>query len=164
MIIVDFTLDVIIPWSGINDLNLHESLVSWGGEVFSRDPPQYENDTGLVFIQNDDMAYYRNFRQSVDCGFYSENYLALSLDGSHVMDLGRTVNQSGLELSNNNLVSFLEQLSVLDEFMVFLIRDEEEIDSRYWIHSKEDLINTICNCLLWTSPEGAILIKAGHPV
>ena len=63
------------------------------------------------------------------------------------------------EVLNNKIMLFLNELSDLECFMIFLIRDEEEIDKRYEVHSKEELIKRICSCLLWTAPEGVLLIK-----
>lgn len=49
------------------------------------------------------------------------------------------------EVLNNKLMLFLNELSDLECFMIFLIRDEEEIDKRYEVHSKEELIKRICS-------------------
>lgn len=57
------------------------------------------------------------------------------------------------------MLTFLEKLYELGSFAVFLIRDEEEIDKWYQIRTKEEFLNTFCNCLKWESLEGAIITK-----
>lgn len=48
---------------------------------------------------------------------------------------------------------------MLDDFVLFLIYDEEEIDASYRIKTKEELITRFCSCLNWKSPQGAIIEK-----
>jgi hypothetical protein len=76
------------------------------------------------------------------------------------MDLEFIVNNHSHAISKNELVLFLGKLSNLNSFLIFFIRDEENIDNSYKIHTKGELIDKICECLLWSSPKGAVFIKS----
>ena len=158
---MNFIFDIIVHRSDIYKLNLNELFVTWGEESFSHDPPQYDNGAGLAFVQNNDMEYYQKFfGKFIDSDFNAETHIALSLAGEHVVNLEILANKQSQEIAYNKLILFLDKLIDLDFFLIFFIRDEEYIDTKYRVHTKEDLVNKIRECLSWSSPEGAVFIKS----
>lgn len=157
---MDFMLDILLPENELNKLEIKEFLFEWGGEKFSQDPPIYKNDTGLEFKQIQDLGYYqRCFQKYIEEDLDIHKYISLTLCGDYVSDLELAINKKNKSLKANIIIKFLEKLSQLENFVVFLIRDEEEIDKMYRIRTKEEFLNTLCNCLKWESPEGAVITK-----
>lgn len=157
---MDFMLDILLPKKEINKLDIKEFLFEWGGEEFSQDPPIYKNDTGLEFKQMQDLGYYeRCFKKYIEEDLDIHKYISLTLCGDYVSDLEFAVNKKNKNANADTMLKFLEKLSDLENFAIFLIRDEEEIDARYRVNTKEDLTRIFCNCLNWDSPEGALITK-----
>lgn len=157
---MNFILDILLPEHELNKLNMKEFLFEWGEELFSQDPPIYKNDTGLEFKQMQDLRYYQRYFQEYSGEDFDRNqYIALTLCGDYVSDLEAAINKKYKNAKADMMLTFLEKLYELGSFAVFLIRDEEEIDKWYQIRTKEEFLNTFCNCLKWESLEGAIITK-----
>ncbi len=155
---MDFTLDIIITRDKVKKLSLNEKLVEWGGEKFPLDPPEYISDSNLVFKQFNDLSYYNKLlEEELD----KDKYVAFVLRGETLLDLEFLINREGEKISNNKLFEFLEKVIKLDEFFIFLIREDEVVKKTYEISEKEKLANILCNSLNWSTPED-ILIKNGE--
>lgn len=155
---MDFTLDIIIAKNEIKKLNLNKKIAEWGGEIFSLDPPEYISDSNLVFEQFKDLSYYNKFlEEELD----KDRYIAFILKGESLLDLEFLINREKEKLSNNKIFEFLEKVIKLDEFFIFLIREDEVVKKTYEISEKEKLANILCNSLNWSTPED-ILIKNGE--
>lgn len=155
---MDYILDVLISKDDINQLNLSESLFAWGGELHSQDPPQYTNNSQLVFEEYKDKQYYERF---MGRDLYIENCIALHLKGTHLIDLEFLINNRK-EISNTELVLFLINLLKLKEFAILLLRDEEFVDEKYKINNSMELDNILHNCLNWSAPKGALITNVCH--
>ncbi len=151
---MDYILDILISKDDINQLNLSESLIEWGGELLSQDPPKYSNNSKLSFEEYKDIQYYERF---IGSNFDIENCIALHLEGMHLLDLELLINNKSQEIVSTELISFLVDLLKLDVFAILLIRDEECIDKKYKINKKEELVDVICNSLNWSNPEGVLI-------
>lgn len=157
---MDFTLDILLPENELNKLNIKEVLFEWGEEEFSQDPPIYKDDTGLEFKQVQDLGYYKRYYQKYiedDLNVYK--YTSLRLSGTHIFDLELIINNKNQDITGNIIFKFLEKMFKLKTFAIFLIRDEEEIDKRYRVNMKDELIDIFCRCLKWESIEGALITK-----
>lgn len=153
---MDFIFDLLIRKDDITKVGLSESLIEWGGEIFSQEPEKYKNNLGLVFEKVIDLNYYKKF---VENDLEIEPYVALHLLGTHIFDLEWILNKTNSDRSNNRIILFLHELFKLDSFTIFFIRDGEDIDIRKKVTSENDLINTICSSLNWESPKGVIITK-----
>lgn len=155
-----FYFDVSLKSENLEKAKIKEKLVEWGGELFSQDPPRYEYNDILIFDEYPDNSYFKKYYgKLIGDDFDIDKYRTLSLSGEHMSELETLINTKGSDLEDNELYKFLLNLSELDDFAIFLIRDEEEIDARYNINSKEELIGIFCNCLNWNSLEGALITK-----
>lgn len=158
---MDFTLDVLLLKKELYKLNIKEFLFEWGGEKFSQDPPIYKDDTGLEFKEIQDLGYYtRCYKKYIEDDLNVNQYISLTLCGDYISDLEFLINKKNSNSNADIILKFLEKLFELSTFAVFLIRDEEEIDSRYRIKTKDEFLNVFCNCLKWESPEGALITKS----
>jgi hypothetical protein len=60
----------------------------------------------------------------------------------------------------DNLMVFFDALyNELDDFYLFLFRDEEYIDKRYIIKDAKRFISLFCSSLNWLSPQGISISK-----
>ena len=151
---MSFILDILIPKKQIKLANLAETLAKWDGEVFSKDPPEFSFDSQLFFYQNRDLEYYYNV-----LGVRAKRYFALTLQGEALTDLAFTINRQREKLEENTLMRFLLGLLNLDCFYIVLLRDEEEIDRRYQVRNRAELLEAVCQGLNWESPQGIIITK-----
>lgn len=155
-----FYFDVSLKSENLEKAKIKEKLVEWGGELFSQDPPRYEYNDILIFDEYPDNSYFKKYYgKLIGDDFDIDKYRTFSLSGEHMSELETLINTNGSDLEDNELYKFLLNLSELDDFAIFLIRDEEEIDARYKINSKEELIGIFCNSLNWNSLEGALITK-----
>lgn len=154
---MDFTLDIIIPKLEINNLDLTEDLIEWGGTVFSQEPPRYKSSTNLVFEQFVDLKYYSNL---LGDELNVETYIALGLKGEHLLDLKFIVNNQIEKIKDNPLLIFLTVLIRLNQFYIFLLRDDEGISKKYEVNKKEELIEIICNSLKYSTLEDVLVTKS----
>lgn len=140
-----FELIIALKPENLEKAKIPEKLVEWGGELFSYDPPRYVYHDCLVF---DEFHEYRAFW----------------LTGNGLWEMERQVNNKCPDIVYNELFRFLSDLSKLNDFVVFLIRDEEEIDMKYKLNQSDELIPVFCSCLQRDAPKGALIIKLAHSV
>lgn len=152
---MNFILDIVILKTDLNKLNISEQFVEWGGEKSPQVPAKYTHKSGMVFHENVD-NYYKKVLGNVDI----EKYIALNLESSHLSELEFSVNHQELNEISNELIGFFDELyDTLEEFFVFLFRDEEEIDSQCVVKNQYELRNMFCNSLKWESPKGVLIAK-----
>ena len=158
-----FELIVALKPENLEKANIPEKLVEWGGELFSYDPSRYVYNDYLVFDEFHDKCYFKTYYGSfIKDDFDIEQYQAFWLTGNDLWEMERLVNAQSADLVYNELYKFLSALSKLDDFVVFLIRDEEEIDIKYPLHHPDELLPAFCSCLKWDAPKGALITKLAH--
>lgn len=158
---MDFHMDILIKRCDLSKLRLSEDFIDWGGELLSQEPPKYSNESKLIFEQFMDLEYYKKFYgKYLGNDFDVDSYLALHLLGSHIFELELEINNNGSNIANNDLILFLTELSKLNSYALFFVRDEEYIDKRYDVVKNEELLDIICQSLNWASPEGVLIIKS----
>ena len=141
-----YILDILIEKKQIGKLHLLESLAEWGGEQFSRNPPQYTKYSTLLF------------EEYLEKDYFSKEFVALHFKGS-LLDLEISVNHKAKKFYDNEIILFLTDLFMLKQFAIFLIREEEYIDEKYEICDKKELYNIILNSLDWTNPKGVLITR-----
>ncbi len=157
---MDFSFDVLLKPEDLSTVNISESLVEWGGEVFSHEPKKYTYKSTLVFEEFSDIEYYKNHHKDIiQNDFDIDQYIPFRLLGDGMLQLEKIVNCNKDELHNNDIIRFLIDISSLNTFGLFLLREEEWIDKRYRISTKEQLIEIVSNCLKWVSVEGVFITK-----
>lgn len=155
-----FYFNVCIKTNNLKKVKMEERLVEWGGELFSREPPQYEYNGTLIFdefINNNYLKKY--YSRIIDGDFDLDKYRTFRLLGEDLLEIEKLVNANNAEIENHELYKFLTNLFSIDDFIIFLIRDEEEIDEKYKVTTKEELLDVFCNCFKWDSPKGALITK-----
>ena len=155
-----FYFDISIKREDLEKAKIHEQLVEWGGELYTQDPPLYEYDGILIFEESLNNSYYKNYYgEFIGSDFDIDKYRTFHLKGKYMSEIEVLVNRDISNLTNHVLCKFLIDLSELDEFAIFLIRDEEEMEERYRINTSKELIRTFCNCFNWDNPKGALITK-----
>lgn len=155
-----FYFDISIKTDNLKKAKIHEKMVEWGGELCSQDPPLYNYNGTLIFDEFPDNSYFKKYYgKYIGNDFDIDKYRTFRLLGEHLSEMGKLINNDSSDLINHELYKFLVNLSEIDYFAIFLIRDEEEIDERYKINTREELIDTFCNCLKWDTPKGALITK-----
>lgn len=152
---MDYILDILIEKKQIGKLHLLESLAEWGGEQFSRNPPQYTKYSTLLFEEYLEKDY---FEEYLEKDYFSKEFVALHFKGS-LLDLEISVNHKAKKFYDNEIILFLTDLFMLKQFAIFLIREEEYIDEKYEICDKKELYNIILNSLDWTNPKGVLITR-----
>lgn len=149
---MDYILDILLPKSEISKINLSEILVEWGARKFSQNPPRYTNKSKLLFTEYADKEYYRRF---LGDQYPIGKLVALHLEGT-LLDLVLSINNKE-DFLNNEMMLFLVGLLKLETFIILIIRDEEWVDEKYKISSKEELQTILYNSLSWSNPKGVII-------
>ena len=151
---MEYILDIVIPKEEINKIDLQEQLVSWGEEIFSRDPRKFVSGSNLVFEQAEDLEYYsRLLNENLD----ADKYIALCLKDKSLYDLDFIVNTKKNELNNNGLVNFLSELIPLREFYIFLLREDEPIKQKSAVKNKNELIALLCDSMEWSNQKDILI-------
>lgn len=149
---MDYILDILLPKNELSKINLSELLVEWGGKKFSQNPPRYTNNSKLFFTEYMDKEYYKRFLGNQ---YPMDKFIALHLDES-LLDLELSINKKG-DFLDNQIMLFLAELLQLEIFVILLIRDEECLDEKYKISSKEELQTIIYDSLSWSNPKGVVI-------
>lgn len=160
-----FELIIALKPENLKKAKIPEKLVEWGGELFSYDPPRYVYHDCLVFDEFHDKSYFQMYYGSfIKDDVDMDQYRAFWLTGNGLWEMERQVNNKCADIVYNELFRFLSDLSKLNDFVVFLIRDEEEIDMKYKLNHSDELIPVFCSCLQRDAPKGALIIKLAHSV
>lgn len=152
---MDYILDIIIPKKEIGVVKLSEKLVTWGDSVYSRTPPQYITDSGIVFEQIEDTEYYSKLLGEK----LTKDTIVLNLKSHLLFELEYAINNDKNTLEKNELLSFLSELFNLSEFYILLVREDEKVKERYRITFKEEIRVRLADSLKWSEPKDVLLFK-----
>lgn len=158
---MNFTFDLFIKEEDLKDIDITETFVHWGNEIFSRTPQQYQYKSSLVFERNIDVGYYKkNYGALLGNDFDIDHCLSLWLLGNHMSNLDMLINMHREQLSENPVIEFMNQLLKLRSFAVFIEdADDELIKKKFIIHSYKEAIDVICCNLNWNVSQGILIIK-----
>ena len=155
-----FDLSISLKSEDLKKAKIQEKLVEWGGKLFSQEPPLYAYNNSLIFDEYPNNNYFKKYYgKLMGNDFDIDKYRTFRLLGDHLSTIEKQINIDISELSNNEIYKFIINIWELNEFAIFLIRDEEEIDVSYKINTKEEMIEILCNCLRWDSPKGVLITK-----
>lgn len=149
---MDYILDILIPKNGMSKINLSELLIEWGGKEFPQYPPRYTNNSKLFFTEYTDKKYYKRFLGNQ---YPIDKLIALHLEGT-LLDLELSINNKE-DFFDNEVTLFLTELLKLETFAILIIRDEEWVDEKHKISSKEELQSILYNSLSWSNPKGVVI-------
>lgn len=151
---MDFILDIILLRNELENLNIIEECIEWGGEMLSQEPPKYIYNSVLKFHESIDNYYQKKIEN-----FDNEKYIILTLEGSQVSSLSGAINK-GKDISQDDLMLFFNALyNKLDKFHIFLYKDEECIDREYVISDEKEFVVIFCSALNWLTPQGIAISK-----
>lgn len=151
-----FNLDIVIQKREIEKLGLREQLIEWGGESFSQEPMKYVSSTNFTFEQVVDLNYYSKL---LGIDLNEKSYIALTLSGEELFDLEFAINSKKEKLTDNLLLSFFTKLVKLNEFYLFLIREDENIKSRYFVETEKELRAILYESLTWSTQTDVLVLK-----
>lgn len=152
---MDYVLYTIIPKREVGIVKLNEKLISWGGSVFSHDPPQYVTDSNIVFEQIKDTRYF----SKIIGEDIADDTVVLILKSDMLYDLEYAVNNNKTILEKDVLLIFLNKLFELSMFYIILVREDEKVKERYRIATKEEIGIRLSESLEWSDPKDILLFK-----
>lgn len=157
---MNFTLDIFIKENDLKTINIIEKLVSWGSEMYSQTPPVYDFKRVLFFEKNIDLEYYQKYYTNlIGSDIKIDDYLSLRLLGNNMSDLETTINMRSEEIMGNCIIKFLEEISKLSTFAIFIEEEDELISKKYIIRTYEEIVDIFGNSLNWDALQGALIIK-----
>lgn len=155
-----FEFNISLKPENLIKAQIQEKLVEWGGEFYSQEPPLYDYNNSLIFDEFPDNNYFKKYYgKLIDKDFDIDKYRTFRLLGEHLSEIERAINLGNFDISNSEFYKFMINVGKLNDYAIFLIRDEEEVDVCYKLNINDELIKIFCNCLKWDSPKGALIIK-----
>ena len=157
---MSFSLDIFVEKNELKRLGIEETKFEWGGELYSQEPKQYFNNSGLDFQEFLDVEYYKKYHSSVlENDLNLDDYLAIRLMGSDALDLEVLVNTDVESIKELELMKFLSKIVELESFAIFVLRDEEYVDKRIRVSSQMELLKVVSENLSWNSPQGMLITR-----
>lgn len=154
---MDYMFSILIPKSDLEKTNIVEIMAEWGGEVFSRNPREFTYDISLKFREIIDLSY---FQSIIGSGFDLSNNIALYLEGNNIQKLEFVVNKQELNIQDNKVIKFINELfSTLEVFCIINEIEDESIDKKYFITNAKEAVDIFIDSLNWDFPRGIIIIK-----
>jgi len=151
-----FDLDVQISPGALEQLGLAPQLVFWGGSACAYDPPRYVFEENLVFETVLEEPFHKMQRKHFGLAQSAPGCMTLHLCGE-----GWLCQQSAADLP---LMRFLRALFDADGWVLFWIRDEEEIDALVQVHTPEELTGALCAGMCGRVRQGLLVYKAANPL
>lgn len=149
---MDYILEIIVSEKEMTKVELYEKTVEWGGDICSYDPRRFETKSKIIFEQ---VKYYESkVRRN-----FGRDMVILVLKSSLLFDLEYDANQKGRLIKKNKLAIFLDSLFQLEEFYIFLTREDEIVKESYKIEKEGEVIDKFIEGLNWLNPKDLLLYK-----
>lgn len=152
---MDYILEIIVSEKEMKKVELFEKKVEWGEDICSYDPRQFETKSQIIFEQVKCTKYYENKIGRV----LGKDMIILYLKSSLLFNLEYDANQKGNLVEKNKLAIFLDSLFQLEEFYIFLTREDEIVKESYKIEGKGEIIDKLTEGLNWLNPKDILLYK-----
>lgn len=153
--IMDYELDLIIQRECLSQMQLTEVLHEWGGVMYPSVPAEYVSSYGICFYEVEDIEYFKRLTGKD----ISDSFIILHLKSDLVFELDYTINRNPDKLNENNLLSFIKDLSDLPEFYLLLVREDERISDIYEINTREEIVRALTKCFDWNNPRDVLICK-----
>lgn len=155
-----FSLEILIKEEDFQKVKISEVLVEWGGKKYHQDPPRYTYDSLLDLDVFPDLNYYKKyFSHIIEDDFNIYEFKAFCLLGNNMVDVERLAYFDSPDLYNHNVFKLLNDVCALDKYAIFMQCDEEYLEKRYRVTSKDNLIDIFCNVLKSDTFKGALITK-----
>ncbi|MGC6768497.1 hypothetical protein [Enterococcus sp. LJL51] len=158
---MEYSVDLFIKEEYIIALGLTEILVHWGNEWFSQDPQQFSFNEELIFKKKEDINFFKkSYALFMNNAEITDNYIGFRLLGEHelIKDLEWAVNKEKSELIDNKLLNFFRKVYALPDFIVFFVKNGDEIDKHISVDNEKEMVNAICDRLDLKNTLGGVLI------
>lgn len=152
---MDYMLDIILLRGELDKIKLRESLMEWGGEVYSSSPAIYVSDSEIEFFEVKDFSFYDRYLDLKD----KNNLIGLHLKSDILYDFQLFANNKIKKLDENALLDFLKSLFSLSKFYIILTREDELIKEKYKISDLKEFELILLKSLNWLSPKDVLLYK-----
>ncbi len=137
-------------------LEMKESYVTFGGEIYSQCPAIFEWNKTLSFSEHAEMAIYERL-----LGAYVPlaDYCVYILKGNALSDLEWCVNNE-LDVENNDIFRFINTfLCKIERWAILTLIDCDQHDVTYQVDNEQQALVHMINSLRWNDPKGMLLIK-----
>lgn len=152
---MDYNLDIIISKQEIENAGLTEKFCEWNGEKCSYSPAQYVTNSNIEFEKIENIQYFSKISGIA----MPRDVIALSLKSDILHDLEYDINSDVTKLMDNILFIFLVNLSKLNMFYIFLLREDENIKELHEIITDEEMCGVLRDSLNWTNPKDILMFK-----
>ena len=156
---MDFELVIIILKVDMNRLSIKEYLVEWGGELFSQDPAIYKEGTGLQLKLFDDAKYYNKYLMHE---LKTDEYIFLKAEWNDLNELYWFVHHDSDQLDGNKLLEFLQKVINLNEYYIFIDRDDDGTTKSCSVIDSKELRNVIANTFEFPENGGILITHANN--
>ena len=152
---MDYYMDIVIKKQDIEKIGLKEMYFEWSGEDHSYKPTRYATNDHIEFEQiENSYDIFDSFGITLE-----KEYIGLGLKSDLLQELEYFVNSEAKELIANSLLEFLEGMTRLSFFYVFLIREDEDIKESYEIITEKEMREKVFECMNWSTPKDVVLFK-----
>ena len=153
--VMDYEFDLIIQKECLSKMQLTEVLHEWGGVMYPSVPAEYFSSYGIDFYEVDDTDYFKRLMGKD----ISDSFIILHLKSDLIFELDYTINRNPDKLNENNLLSFIKDLSNLPSFYLLLVREDERISDVYEVNTREDIVQALMKCFDWDNPRDVMIYK-----
>ncbi len=152
---MDYMLDIFVPKTELNRINLLEVFREWGGEIYPLSPSVYVTDSNIEFIEITDLSHYNRIINLE----LNKELIGMHLKSDIFNDFEIFANNQLNQGDENALLVFLKSLFSLSKFYILLLREDEIVKEKYEISNVEELEYILLNSVNWASPKDVLLFK-----
>lgn len=152
---MDYMLDVIISKKDLNTAGLIEVCKEWGGKKYYSSPAEFVTDSGINFVEVEDISYYKEVLGTR----VGKDLIPLHLTSGIFHDLEYSVNTGSENLKENDLLVFLKNLSRLTVFYILFVREDEAIKEKYSVTTANEIESIVLKSINWTNPKDVMIYK-----
>lgn len=143
---MDYNLYIILKKEDLKKVGIFELKNSWEGNEFSYSPQKFIFENKIQMICSED----RMLPGVKDCT--NNNQIILKIVNG-LRELEWEVNKESDKLKFNVIVKMLQLISQLNEFSIYIFRDDEIIKQQIKFNNKKNLLLLITKALKWTLPQ-----------
>ena len=126
-----------------------------GGKKYSSSPAEFVTDSGINFVEVEDISYYK---EVLGTGV-GRDLIPLHLTSGIFHDLEYSVNAESKNLKENDLLVFLKNLSQLTVFYILFVREDETIKEKYSVTTADEIESIVLKNINWTTPKDFMIFK-----
>lgn len=143
---MDYNLYIILKKKDLKNVGIFELKNSWEGNEISYSPQKFIFEDKIQMICSEDRML-PGVKECTD-----NNQIILKIVNG-LRELEWEVNKESDKLKFNVIVKMLQLISQLNEFSIYIFRDDEIIKQQIKFNNKKNLLLLITKALKWASPQ-----------